>query len=172
MKLSEWRNNKLSEERDSRRTFHGQPLLATFPLTNRHEVEALLLTCIDFRFWSAAINFLLKHLGLKTIDIKTDAGGAKSINSGEHSIRRWILDNAEIAIKKHKVKRVIAMVHFDCAAYGGSQRFGSAAEELRFLMDEVGKACRSLSNELSVSIEGYVLVIDGEEVGIVAVPVE
>lgn len=94
-----------------------------------HKAQAIIQTCIDFRFRKALNDFIENELNLHSVDIKTDGGGTKMILE-EGPIREWIFTNFEIAFKLHGVERVILMNHQDCGAYGGSSAFGSLEEEL------------------------------------------
>ncbi|MBX4187680.1 MAG: hypothetical protein KW793_00905 [Candidatus Doudnabacteria bacterium] len=94
-----------------------------------HKAQAIVQTCIDFRFRKALNDFIENDLNLHSVDLKTDGGGAKMIVE-EGPIREWIFENYQIAFDLHAVERVILINHQDCGAYGGSKSFSSLENEL------------------------------------------
>ena len=95
-----------------------------------HKAQALVQTCIDFRFRTALNDYLENELNLHSVDIKSDGGGVKKIVE-EGPVREWIFTNYQIAFDLHGVERVILINHQDCGAYGGSKAHASLEEELR-----------------------------------------
>ena len=128
------------------------------------KAQAIIQTCIDFRFRKALNDFIENELNLYDVDLKTDGGGVKKIVE-EGPIRDWIFANYQIAFDLHGVERVILINHQDCGAYGGSQAF--QGEE-----DEIAKHEIQLRHATSVirakfptkQIEAYLALInsDGE----------
>jgi hypothetical protein len=95
-----------------------------------HKAQAIVHTCIDFRFRKALNDFIENELNLHSVDLKTDGGGVKKIFE-EGPIREWIFQNFQIAFDLHGVERVVLINHQDCGAYGGTKAFQSLEEELR-----------------------------------------
>lgn len=94
-----------------------------------HKAQALVQTCIDFRFRKALNDFIENDLNLHSVDIKTDGGGIKKIVE-EGPIREWLFANYQIAFDLHGVERVILINHQDCGAYGGSKAFKGLDDEM------------------------------------------
>lgn len=108
---------------------------------NNHELpEALVLTCIDFRFQDKLKNALQK-MKIKKYDLLALAGGAKNLASPAKMIyQKTILDNIKLAADLHKIKKVILCNHIDCGAYGGSGKHKNIREETVFHKSELKKA--------------------------------
>lgn len=94
-----------------------------------HKAQALVQTCIDFRFRKALNDFIENELNLHSVDMKTDGGGIKKIVE-EGPIREWLFANYQIAFDLHGVERVILINHQDCGAYGGSKAFKDLGDEI------------------------------------------
>lgn len=95
-----------------------------------HRCSTLLISCIDFRF-QQAIDKWIRDQGLENeIDRVSIAGAAKSLARPSHPRdREFILEQIEISLKLHKIKKVILLHHEDCGAYGGSAPFSSSDDE-------------------------------------------
>jgi hypothetical protein len=127
-----------------------------------HKAQALVQTCIDFRFRKGLNKFLEEELNLHSVDIKSDGGGVKKIVEGG-LIREWIFANFQIAFDLHAVDRVILINHQDCGAYGGSKSFLG-------LEDEMAKQEIQLRHGVSVvrakfpdkNIEAYLAILSPE----------
>ncbi|KKT52776.1 MAG: hypothetical protein UW45_C0041G0010 [Parcubacteria group bacterium GW2011_GWC2_44_22] len=95
---------------------------------------------MDFRFHEQVVE-QLKLRGIKTFDLKADAGAVKYLISSEKpAVRDWILENIEIARRLHHINAVILINHLDCGAYGGSASFQSKSEELKFHTEQLKQA--------------------------------
>lgn len=104
-----------------------------------HNCEAVVLTCIDFRYWRETVEFLEKELGLKVFDFPSLPGAAKAINEsqGEDIAYQCI----SIPCSKHHVKIIVIINHQDCGAYDGSSKFnGDTHAEQEFHELELKKA--------------------------------
>jgi len=138
-----------------------------FKYKNIHSCEAVVLTCIDFRFWRETLEFIDKELGIKSFDFPSLPGSAKAINN--------CLDSADIAMQcvsvpfnLHHAKTLVIVNHQDCGAYGGSKKFnGDEAAEENFHKGELQKAReRVLAEypELKVILVYAKLVEKGENI--------
>lgn len=85
-----------------------------------HHCEGVVLTCVDFRFWNQAVNFINNGLGIEDFDFPSIPGAGKAIN-----------ENAELALScisipcdLHHAKKIVLIHHQDCGAYGGLKSFG------------------------------------------------
>ncbi len=75
-----------------------------------HKAESIIVTCIDFRFQEDINNWIAQNFQPKTYDRVALAGGVKNLDT--------ILEQIDIAIRLHHVKKVILINHEDCGAYG------------------------------------------------------
>ena len=130
--------------------------------TEHYLADAYTVRCVDNRFWKAKKRFI-KYLGLKHIDPKSPAGGAKVFVSPQKKsdIDRMFRE-LEISIRLHHVKRVMLFNHHDCGAYGGFARFDNDPEkELKFHRSDLKKAAAVIKKRFpTLKIETY--FIDGE----------
>src|SRR5665647_270213 len=96
-----------------------------------HHCEAVVLSCIDFRFWKETIEFIEKELKIEDFDFPSLPGSAKAINesTGEDVAFKCI----SVPVELHKAQKIIIINHEDCGAYGGSEKFGgNSAQEQEF----------------------------------------
>ena len=80
--------------------------------------DALLLTCVDYRFVEMTAAYMAKRNLTNKYDIVVLAGaslGAVTDKYPEWSKTFW--DHLGLAIKLHQIKRVLVMDHRDCGAY-------------------------------------------------------
>ncbi|MFA5872000.1 MAG: carbonic anhydrase [Parcubacteria group bacterium] len=138
-----------------------------FKFKGVHECEAVVLACIDFRFWKETEEFIGQEMGIKTYDFPKLPGAAKAIND--------CLSEVDVAMKcigvpcdLHHVKRIVIVNHTDCGAYGGSSQFnGDAEAEQKFHESELKKAKEKVLKEFpdrEVVLIYAKLVDDGESV--------
>jgi carbonic anhydrase len=111
-----------------------------------HHCEAVVLTCIDFRFWKKTLEFLEKDLGLSNFDFPSLPGSAKAINEadGENDLAFLCV---KVPCELHKVRKIIIVNHEDCGAYGGSGKFQNKKEEQEFHEKELKKAEKKLKEK-------------------------
>jgi len=111
-----------------------------FKYKDIHNCEAVVLTCIDFRFWRETLEFVEKELNLKDFDFPSLPGSAKAVNeciSGEDLAMSCI----GVPIDLHHARTVVIVNHEDCGAYGGSKKFeGDKDAEQAFHEAELRKA--------------------------------
>lgn len=110
-------------------------------MNNHHELpEALVLTCVDFRF-QEKLKEALQKLKIKKYDLLALAGGAKNLASPTKAIyQKTVLDNIKLAVGLHKIKTMVLMNHIDCGAYGGSGEHKNLRAEITFHKSELKKA--------------------------------
>ena len=109
-----------------------------------HSCEAVVLTCIDFRFWRETVEFVEKELGIKDFDFPSLPGSAKAINDclKEDDLA---FNCVSVSCDLHHAKKVVIVNHEDCGAYGGSAKFGGDQEkEQKFHEEELRKARKKL----------------------------
>ena len=131
--------------------------------TEHYVADAYTVRCVDNRFWKAKKRFI-KHLGLKHIDPKSPAGGAKVFVSPqkESDIDRMFRE-LEISIRLHHVKRVMLFNHHDCGAYGGFKAFDNDSDkELAFHKVQLKKAAKVVKNRFpDLKVETYFIDDEG-----------
>jgi len=113
-----------------------------------HHCAAVVLTCIDFRFWRETIAFIEEKFKIKDFDFPSLPGSAKAINesNGEDVSFQCI----SVPVELHHVQKIIIVNHEDCGAYGGSEKFGgNSAEEQKFHEKELRKAKEKISAKYS-----------------------
>jgi carbonic anhydrase len=108
-----------------------------FNYKNIHSCEAVVLTCIDFRFWKETVEFMEKELSIKTYDFPSLPGSAKAINEGSDLAMSCV----SVPCDLHHVQKIVVVNHQDCGAYGGSAKFnGDSEAEQKFHEEELRKA--------------------------------
>lgn len=75
-----------------------------------HTCDALVVSCIDFRFQKYIRKWLDENFGDKTFDYVGYAGGSKDMDA--------IMKQLDISVKLHDIKQVVLMHHENCGAYG------------------------------------------------------
>lgn len=115
----------------------------TFKFKDVHSCEAVVLSCIDFRFWKETAEFVENELGIRSYDFPSLPGGAKPINENVE----LALDCIGVPCRLHHVKRIVIVNHQDCGAYGGSKKFQNEEEEIKFHTEELGKAKEKLAEK-------------------------
>lgn len=133
------------------------------------EIEALCITCIDYRVLSKDDNYLANDLDLfKEADFTALAGGALA----GYPAKLWekypsspaaFWDQIRIAKDLHSIKKVVVIDHRDCGAY--NKEFGiprdRAAETLqhRTVMTEVAGQFRK--RQPGLGLEFYLMPLVG-----------
>lgn len=135
-----------------------------FKFKGVHACEAVVLCCIDFRFWKETLEFAEKELGLGCFDFPSLPGAAKAINEGND----LALGCVQVPCDLHHVKKIVIVNHADCGAYGGSAKFdGDAEAEQKFHEEELKKAKEKILvqyPEKKVVLVYAKLVDDGENI--------
>jgi len=112
-----------------------------------HACDAIVVSCIDFRFQKYIRNWLDKNLKGKTYDYVGFAGGTKFLET--------VLKQIEISVKLHNIKQVILMHHENCGAYGTQSTPEKHAQDLRKAQNVI------LSKYPHLQITLYYLHLDG-----------
>ena len=84
-----------------------------------HFAEAIVLTCIDYRFVDSVFFFLNDHPRLsQEYDLTTVAGASLGYNQKKYiHWRQTLIDQINLAIDLHHIKQLIVFDHMDCGAY-------------------------------------------------------
>lgn len=116
----------------------------TFKYKDIHHCEAVVLTCIDFRFWQPITEFVEKELGIKSFDFPSVPGAAKAINECACNTD-LAMQCVNVPCNLHHAKKIVIVNHQDCGAYGGSGKFnGDSEAEIAFHKEELEKAKKRL----------------------------
>lgn len=115
---------------------------------NNHTCEAVVITCIDFRFQPYIDIWVKDNLGIKNHDRVALAGGVKGLET--------ILGQVEISNRLHHIKRVILINHEDCGAYGQE---GTAQKHTQDLTNAKSKIQEQFPN---LEADTYYLHLNGE----------
>ncbi len=87
-----------------------------------HSCEAVVVSCIDFRFQEYVENWARQNFGSKNYDRVAWAGGVK--NPG------LIIGQIEISSRLHSIKKAVLINHEDCGAYGEEGTAEKHAQDL------------------------------------------
>lgn len=112
-----------------------------------HTCDALVVSCIDFRFQKYIRDWLDTNLAGKTFDYVGFAGGVKNLPT--------ILEQLAISVRLHSIKQVILMNHEACGAYGSESTPENHARDLRKAKETILKIYPDLQ------VATYYLHLDG-----------
>lgn len=90
---------------------------------SNHACEAVIVTCIDFRFQEYINIWISENFTTKSCDRIAVAGGVFD--------SEYILKQISISKRLHQIKRVILINHEDCGAYGETGTAEKHAEDLK-----------------------------------------
>lgn len=107
-----------------------------------HYCEAVIVTCIDFRFQDYVNKWIGENFTAKSFDRVAIAGGVFDLD--------YILKQIEISKRLHHIKKVILINHEDCGAYG------EEGTHEKHIMD-LEEAKRIIESPGDLSIEAYYL---------------
>ncbi|OGM20527.1 hypothetical protein A2714_04015 [Candidatus Woesebacteria bacterium RIFCSPHIGHO2_01_FULL_38_9] len=113
-----------------------------------HNCDAIIVSCIDFRFQKHIRNWLDKNFTNKTFDYVGFAGATKDLPT--------IMNQIDISVRLHSIKEVHLIHHEDCGAYGAESTPERHAEDLRKARDEINNKYPGLVVKI------YYLLLDGE----------
>lgn len=114
---------------------------------NNHQAEAVIVTCIDFRFQDYINKWIAENFQSKTFDRVAFAGGVKNLDI--------IMNQIEIAERLHHIKKVILINHEDCRAYGETGTPEKHADDLKNAAERIKQHYPDLA------VETYYLHLDG-----------
>lgn len=114
----------------------------------KHLTDAIVISCIDFRFQKYVEEWLNDNLGQAKYDRVALAGGVFDFYS--------ILKQVELSVKLHEIKKVVLINHEDCGAYG------EAGTKERHETDLVDAEKKIEAIFPQVDVETYYLHLDGE----------
>ncbi len=131
-----------------------------------HDVEALVLSCMDFRLVNE-VGFVLNEHGLvNKYDQVILAGATLGVATDKYPA--WadtFWNHLDLAIKLHSIKRVIAVDHRDCGAYklAFNKDFGKSPDEETQIHTKVMSDFRDLvkRKQPTVEVELLLMWLDG-----------
>jgi carbonic anhydrase len=129
----------------------------------RYQCDAAIVWCFDNRFHLSFAKFL-KRLGIDASDVIKIAGGAKSLASpATETDRQFLLEQIRTSIRLHETKLVILMLHSDCGAYGGLERFGGdPSAEAQHHEAELERAKAFLKSAIpEIEVQAYFVDFEG-----------
>ena len=85
-------------------------------LLEAHECEALVITCMDFRFIAATYRFVHDELAIPTFDFVTVPGAAKGV-AERNQYGKYEFSVTALSKELHKIGKVILVSHATCGAY-------------------------------------------------------
>lgn len=112
-----------------------------------HFCEAVIVSCIDFRFQEYVENWSRQNFRNKNYDRVAFAGGVKDLET--------ILGQIEISNRLHHVKKVVLINHEDCGAYGQEGTIQKHAQDLTNAKSKIQEQFPNLE------VETYYLHLDG-----------
>lgn len=113
-----------------------------------HSCDALVVTCIDFRFQKYINDWIESNIGSGKFDRVALAGGVFNFEV--------ISGQVDVSKRLHDIKKVVLMNHEDCGAYG---ELGTM-ERLSADLNKAGQAIKEKYPE--VEVELYVIQLDGQ----------
>ena len=84
----------------------------------KHEAQALVLSCIDFRFLESELSFLAEKNLANQYDWTALAGASLALAEFPHpadTVAFW--DQLDLSYRLHHINKVIILDHQDCGAY-------------------------------------------------------
>ncbi len=96
-----------------------------------HTCDALVVSCIDFRFQKYIRNWLDTNMADKTFDYVGFAGCVKDLDT--------ILKQIDISVRLHTINEVILMNHEECGAYGIESTPENHARDLKKAKDIISQ---------------------------------
>jgi len=131
-----------------------------------YDVEALVLTCMDFRLVNE-VGFLLNEHGLvNKYDQIILAGATLGVATDKYPAwAETFWNHLDLAIKLHSIKRVIAIDHRDCGAYklALGKDFGQLPDEETQIHTKVMTDFRDMvkAKQPNVEVELLLMWLDG-----------
>lgn len=112
-----------------------------------HNCEAVIITCIDFRFQEYINKWIAENFSPKTFDRVAIAGGVFDLD--------YVLKQVEISHRLHHICKVVLINHEDCGAYGEAGTAKKHAEDLK------NAASKIKGQYPDLEIEAYYVHLDG-----------
>lgn len=127
-----------------------------------HTCKALLVTCMDFRFHHAIVNFAKEQDLEGQYDLYSIAGTQKTfLDEATHATA---IKQVELSQKLHGMTDVYLIAHWDCGAYGGNKSFDSDEEQRNQYLDDLEKAKQIIEEHFEeIKVHKYLANLDEQE---------
>lgn len=112
-----------------------------------HHCEAVVVTCIDFRFQEYINKWIAEKFTPRSFDRVAIAGGVFDLD--------YVLKQVEISKRLHCINKVVLINHEDCGAYGEA---GTAEKHAQDLKNTASKITEQYPD---IEVETYYLRLDG-----------
>ena len=112
-----------------------------------HTCDALIISCIDFRFQKYIRGWLDRNMAGKAFDYVGYAGASRELETD--------LKQIAISVRLHHIKHIILVNHEDCGAYGAEGSPERHAKDLKKAKETILKLYPALQVDL------YYLHLDG-----------
>lgn len=129
----------------------------------QHHAEAVVLSCIDFRFTPFLRDIIERTLGISQFDLIQLAGGAKNLASPDSDARAAVvLEDLSLALRAHDTSIIVLVNHQQCGKYAeAGKRFNNLSEERAFHAEELTKAAYRIRREFpNIAIRGGFLFVN------------
>lgn len=113
-----------------------------------HSCSSLLVSCIDFRIQPAVEDWARHNLDPQNYDRVAWAGGVKDFSA--------IMNQIDLSVKLHNIKKVVLTNHEDCGAYGPE------GTEEKHRQDLLSAAQTVKSKYPDLTVETYFVTLSGE----------
>ena len=113
-----------------------------------HTCDALVVSCIDFRFQKFIRKWLDDNFGDKTYDYVGYAGGSKDLET--------VMNQLDLSVQLHHIKHVVIMQHENCGAYGEGTTIEHHEKDLLKAKREIHKKYPDLKIDL------FYILLDGK----------
>jgi len=126
-----------------------------------HTCKALLVTCMDFRFHKAIVEFA-KEQGLEgQYDLYSIAGTQKTfLDEATHATA---IRQVELSQQLHAMTDVYLIAHWDCGAYGGSKSFESDEKQRQTYLEDLDKAKKTIEEHFDgITVHKYLANLNEE----------
>lgn len=128
-------------------------------LKGHYVADACIVWCFDDRFTGLLHEFTKD---LENFDLVKISGGAKVLAEGPSPARDFVQEQIAVSLRLYGTKKIILMLHEDCAAYGGSKRFADRETERGFYADQLVAAEEFLKGAMpDAVVETYYGAFDG-----------
>ncbi len=112
-----------------------------------HNCEAIIITCIDFRFQEFINKWVSENFSPRSFDRVAIAGGVFDFD--------YVLKQVGISKRLHHINKVVLINHEDCGAYGETGTPEKHAEDLK------NAAAKIKAQYPDLEVETYYLHLNG-----------
>lgn len=125
----------------------------------------LSLSCMDYRLFDATIELLKKDCKVDAFDHTILAGASLGFNQNDYKYwKQTLINHIDLAIKLHKIKKIVVIDHEDCGAYKlAYPHLKDYPEcERKYHIKNIHKFIKNISKMYpDLHYSGYLLSLDG-----------